>query len=153
MEITNVKLSAHRNLKTDIMLPAAQIQLWRMNFKPLKTPLYCYSRQGGVPFLILCFMGWMMRADMGNISWRQTGQAVSLSYRIFNRLSQNLRLKKWRHLWTLWRQQSDTVQPGWAANLKLSMACFNRHPSGRPLAFGLLSSSSYIHSGCLERVW
>lgn len=29
------------------MLPAAQIQLWRMNFKPLKTPLYCYSRQGG----------------------------------------------------------------------------------------------------------
>lgn len=102
-----------------------------------------------------CSAAWagLMRADMGNISWRETVQTVSLSCSTFNRLSQNLRLQKWRHLWTLWRQQSDTVQPGWAANLKLSMACFSRHPSGRPLAFGLLSCSSCIHSGCLERVW
>lgn len=66
------------------MLPAAWIQLWRMNFKPLKTPLYwkgffsVIADKAVLPFLIICCMGWVDEADMGNISWKETVQTVSL---------------------------------------------------------------------------
>lgn len=136
MEITNLKLSAHSNWKADIMLPAAWIRFWRMNFKPHKFP---HSGRCGF------FSPLNQTKSGGTLSdhllhgLRRQGQPWGISLG-----------RKQCRLWASQlvccigypkirggksediygpsgdNSQTRTVQLDWVINLKLFLACFNR---------------------------